>query len=352
MDPLRSSLAASAAAAQTAPPFRTGAAPSPTAASAASGKPAASPGVTEVFLPARGSASAGTSLRYQPMILGAAKVNFADAKAKVDATQDTVALTPVTDEAIPVNWDQAQACPVPAADLEKTGQAGAAYAQLPAAAANAKNYSGWQKDFVTWLYGSQALTLLRSPSLGVLSQAGESERDFRVRLQQSAREQRDEVVARLRQKYAPKAAALQERLRRAQQAKEREAAQAKDRQMQTAISLGTTILGAFVGRKTLGTSTLGRATTAARDVSRSMKEGQDVAQAADTVEAVQKMIADLDAELQAQATALEAKMDPQTETLESIVVKPKKTNISPQLLALAWAPFWVDAGGKATPAWG
>ncbi len=350
MDPVRSSLATSPPAAP--PPLTPVAAPSAMAASAVSGKPSVSPDVTEVFLPARGSAPAGASLRYQPMILGAAKVNFADARAKVDVTQDTVALTPVTDEAIRVDWDQAQACPVPATDLEKTGQTGAAYAQLPAAAGKAKNYAGWQKDFVTWLYGSQTLTLLRSPRLGVLSQAGESDRDFRVRLQQSAREQRDEVVGRLRQKYAPKAAALQERLRRAQQAQEREAAQAKDRQVQTAISLGTTLLGAFVGRKALGTSTLGRATTAARDVSRSMKERQDVAQAADTVEAVQKMITDLDAELQAQAAALETSMDPQTETLESIVVKPKKTNISTQLLALVWAPFWVDTGAQATPAWG
>ncbi len=83
-----------------------------------------------------------------------------------------------------------------------------------------------------------------------------------------------------------------------------------------------------------------------------MKEWQDVAQAADTVEAVQKMITELDAELQAHAAALETSLNPQTETLESIVVKAKKTNISAQLLALAWTPFWVDAGGQSTPAWG
>ncbi len=58
-----------------------------------------------------------------------------------------------------------------------------------------------------------------------------------------------------------------------------------------------------------------------------MKEWQDVAQAADTVEAVQKMITELDAELQAHAAALETSLNPQTETLESIVVKAKKTNI-------------------------
>jgi hypothetical protein len=34
-----------------------------------------------------------------------------------------------------------------------------------------------------------------------------------------------------------------------------------------------------------------------------------------------------------------AKSDPQTEELEKIELKPKKTNVTVQLLALVWAPF-------------
>ena len=46
-----------------------------------------------------------------------------------------------------------------------------------------------------------------------------------------------------------------------------------------------------------------------------------------------------------------AKIDAQNEPLEPIGVKPKKTNISVQLVALAWAPFWRDESGEATAAW-
>ena len=122
--------------------------------------------------------------------------------------------------------------------------------------------------------------------------------------------------------------------------------------MQTAISFGTTLLGAFMGRKRVSTSTLGRATTAARGVSRSMKEGQDIGRAEDTVEALQQRLADLDAEFKQVTAELEARTDPLTEPLETISIKPKKTNIAVQLVALVWAPHWVDEQGVATAGWG
>src|SRR4029079_2001994 len=96
----------------------------------------------------------------------------------------------------------------------------------------AKALDGWRKDFSSWIYRSQRLELFESPSLQIASNPGESERDFRIRLQQFARERRDEAVEKLRQKYAPKIAALEEQQRRAQQSVVREAAQAKNQKLQ------------------------------------------------------------------------------------------------------------------------
>ena len=95
-----------------------------------------------------------------------------------------------------------------------------------------------------------------------MSRPGETEGQFRVRLQESPRAVRDAASEKLRQKYAPRLAALQERIRRAEQAREREAEQATQAELQTAISFGATLLGAFIGRKAVSVSTVGRATTA------------------------------------------------------------------------------------------
>ena len=103
---------------------------------------------------------------------------------------------------------------------------------------------------------------------------------------------------------------------------ERESEQAKQQGIQTAISVGATILGAFLGRKSINVSTIGRATTAARGAGRVLKETQDVGRAKETVAAVDEAIAALDAQFKAEADALGASTDPLTEPLETLALKP------------------------------
>jgi hypothetical protein len=252
---------------------------------------------------------------------------------------------------VPVDWEHTAAVGFTASDLTTAPEGGAGFADLPAAAGKKKSYDAWSKEFGAWLLRSQQVDLLRSPSLKAISKPDESERDFRVRLQQSTRQDRDKAIDALRQKFAPKQAALQERLRRAQQTVARESEQATQQGIQTAISVGATILGAFLGRKTINVGTIGRATTAARGAGRVLKETQDVGRAKESVEAVEQASADLDAQFKAEADALAASTDPLTEALETISLKPTRQNITVRLVALAWAPAWRDPAGAVTPAW-
>src|SRR5438132_5786302 len=162
----------------------------------------------------------------------------------------------MTERVVPVVSQDASQVHLTESDLEKSPSAKALFATLPPEAGKIKNYEVWKRSFAEALYRSQKLELLRSPGLKQISRPGESERDFRIRLQQLAREERDQWAKKLRQKNAPKIAALEERIRRAQQAVDREAAQAKQQKLQTAISFGTTLLGAFMGRKALSASSL------------------------------------------------------------------------------------------------
>jgi len=296
------------------------------------------------------SSASGATLTYKPMVLGAAEVRFSDSRT-LDMTQQVSLLAAVTDGPIALNWDQAATADLPPEDLEQTPGDGARFAPIPAAASKAKNYDAWKKDFAAWIYRNQRLELFESPSLKLASNPGESERDFRVRLQQLAREKRDEMVAKLREKYAPKVAALEEKKRRAEQAVDREAEQAKSQKMQTAISFGATLLGSLFGRKTMSLTNLGRATTAARGVGRSMKESEDVGRAQETVAAVTQQLVELDAKLKEETEALQSSTDPQTETLEKVSLKPTKSNISVKLVTLVWAPYWQDGQGQVTSAW-
>jgi hypothetical protein len=69
--------------------------------------PSIAPEVDQFFAPTLGPQPAGSSLVYLPHLIGVARVGFSDAKAKVDTTQELTFLTPVSDQAIPVRWEDA-----------------------------------------------------------------------------------------------------------------------------------------------------------------------------------------------------------------------------------------------------
>ena len=303
------------------------------------------PEVTQYYIPVRSSGGANETLTYHPMLLGTAEVRYGNSKT-VELTQQLNLLAAFTDGPVSLDWSQAVPLDLPVEDLESEPQAGAQFAEVPPAAMKAKSYASWRKELASWIYRNQRIELLESPTLDIISNPGESERDFRVRLQQVAREQRDEAVEKLRRKYAQKFEVLEDRKRRAEQAVERETEQAKGQKMQTAISFGATLLSSFLGRKRTSMSTIGRATTAVRGVGRSMQEGQDVERAEANVATLSQKLADLEADFQAEARALERSLDPQTELLETVSLKPTKANIAIKVLTLAWAPYRNDK-----PAW-
>ena len=314
-------------------------------------RPMLPPEVPQYFVPLRGRQPEGHALVYQPMVLGVAQVRVVDNKAAVDVTDPLTLLTPLTEGAVPVEWDHATIVDLAVADLERDPAGGAQFATLPAAAGKAKQFDGWKNDLSGWLFRTQKVELFRSPSTKALSMPGEPERDFRVRLQQAGREQRDQQSEVLRKKYSPKIVALQDRIRRAEQMVERQQAESRSSQIQAAISVGATILGAFLGRKAISAGNIGKATTAIRGAGRAMKESKDVSQAEDNVAALQQQLAALEAEFKAEADALAAATDPLTEKLETLSLKPSKSNISIKLVALAWVPHWRDESGTETPAW-
>ena len=350
MDPIRS---AQPGPSPVAPPAGAPAAPAAKgrATPPVSPRPVLPPSVSQFFLPPRAAQPEGGSLHYEPMLLGIGKVYYASAKVGVAAQKEVCLITELSGAASRLDWDEAQEAEIRESDLEKLPHdPDSSYGELPPEASSPKSYVAWGNAFRDWIYRNRKLELFKSPSLGIVSEPGEPERDFRIRLTQGAREKRDQQVERLRQKYAPRIAALQERIRRAEQAVEREKAQATQQKVSTAISFGATLLSALTGRKAVSQSTLGRAATAARGASRTMKEAQDVARAAESVEALSKQLEELQALLDQETAEVKASADPLAEALEPCEVRPKKTDISVSLLSLAWFPYWRDEKGGIAPA--
>jgi DNA-binding ferritin-like protein len=82
-----------------------------------------------------------------------------------------------------------------------------------------------------------------------------------------------------------------------------------------------------------------------------MKESQDIARAKETLETHQQRLDELENEFRAEIEELQGKIDPMTEDLETVILRPAKKDIYVQLVALTWMPHWQSADGSLTPAW-
>jgi hypothetical protein len=305
---------------------------------ASAGGPVLDPAIQQLFVPG--------ATAYAPMLLGVAKVSYSDAKLGLDESKMVTVVTPITDGAVAVDWDRAEVADFTVEYLVKSPPTGATFAGVPAPAAKPKSYATWEKDFTQWVGQSQSIELLalsgveglRSSRAKLVSRPDESERDFKIRTQGEAREARDAAVARVRDKHASKMTTLQDRIRRAEQAVQVQTEQASGAKMGAALSIGTAIFGALLGRKTLSATNINRAGSAASKMGRIGKESQDVSRANETVTALKEQLAELEASMQADIESVTADWDMTNEPFERVLVKPKRGGVSVQLVTLVWVP--------------
>ena len=304
-------------------------------ATAAKHAPVLPPDVPQYFIP---PATITSTISYNPSIIGVADVTYASAKYNITEQRRVVLLTTLDDGPIARDWGTGERLDLDPSVLEGGPRDNATFGEVPKLAASPKSYPIWSKALQKWVATNEVITLFRSASTKQTSRPGESERDFRIRLQVSSREQRDVQVEKLRGKYATKLTGLQERIRKSEQAVTREQAESKQAKMDTMISVGSAVLGALFGRGKVSASTLSKVGTAARGAGRVARQSGDVTRAGETVEALSAQYQAMETVLQGEIDALGTSLDAQSEQLEEIVIKAKAGDVIVPLVALAWNP--------------
>ena len=297
-------------------------------------KPVVPAGVTELYLN-----SPNANATYLPRVLGIARLHFVDKAAGLDVWETRSLIAALDHSETNVDWQGADISGDLQDQLSNEPPANAQYATTPAALLRAQNYRSWQKELVSHLYATATLPIFHCPTVGQAVAPGTSEGDFRAKLSLALREKRDAEIDKLRKKYAPKLATLQDQLRRAEERIERERSDLSQHKMQTAISVGTSILGALLGRKAISVSNAQRVGSAARSAGRLGKESGDVGRAEENREVLQQRLSDLQSELEMEVSRLRGELDPATVPIEQTSVKPRKTDIDVRTVALLWTPL-------------
>jgi hypothetical protein len=310
-------------------------------------RPALSPKIAQRFIPV--GALQGGMIVYRPRLIAGGDVTFTDASLGIDERRPFLFAVAVDDSAADVDWTRAQPIPFTLHDLATEPVNGAQYARCPALLAKPQRFAAWEKTLRRWLRDELVLALWKSTKLAETSRPGESEAQFRIRLQRIANERRDAEIAKLRSRYESKLQTLTARLRRADHALEREQQQAAAQRVDTAVSIGTAVLGALVGRRRVSESSAARIGTAVRKVGRTRKEAADTGRAAENVDAVRQHLAELERSFERDVDALDAAYDAQREQLAPQIIKPKTSGVHIDLIGVGWMPANDSAEVQALP---
>jgi hypothetical protein len=318
--------------------------PAKASAPAAAERPVLPAEAGEAFLPA--TLPGAGRLVYRPALLGTAQLHYVDAKAGVDTWVRALALAPLAEGAPASPWEAAELRDAAAPALSQQPEAGAEFEPLPGEAARPTSYTRWKSALEAHLYRSHPLVLFACGDPPLVSRPGEGEAEFLGRVRAEGRAARDRRLAKLREQQAPKLARLKERIADAEARAERERDQYSEKKLQSAISIGTTLVGALFGRKLASATNMGRAGTAARSVSRAARERGDIARAEEKTEDLRAELAALEAELSSALAEQGAGSEPALRKLE---IAPRKSDLDVERVALVWLPWRRSDGGGAEP---
>ncbi len=300
-------------------------------------RPVVGAGVTEIFVDPAGK---GDDVIYQPHLLRGGVVHFNSSKMGVDGSRTVSLVNPVTEKGI--DWDRQVEVP---GKLDGTAPvAGAGFAELPGFAMNAANYKQVEKDFSEWLYRNERADVFSCPVLKQWAKLGESEADFRARLDHEAREMRDAEIDKLRAAAAKKVGSIESRLRTAEGQLAKQKSESTSAMMNAGVSVLGGVLGAIFGRKSGLGSLGGRSSSSIGKATSAYKQHGDVNQAEAKVEGIQEEIAAVQKELEDGISKITESYDTAALVLETESLKPTRTDVKVETVALLWLPF--DARGE------
>ncbi len=292
--------------------------------------------VAEAFVPPE-TGGAGEVI-WQPALIGAVNVHYANARLQVERWQKLYALVELTAEPETPVWATGTWLKTLAWDLEAPTPTGGRFVPLPPAALRAKSYTTWAKQLASHVYQTRPLAIYKCREPRIVGVAGETRGAFQARLMLAAREARDRAIAKLKTRYDAKLDRLAERIRKAEARLEREGDQYSQRKLQALISVGATVLGGLFGRKA-SSRVLGRATTAVRGIGRAAEQRGDIDRAAESVEAYRSDYTEIEAELQSGLEKVRDAYEAQALEVETVTVRPRKSDTTVERLWVAWMPW-------------
>ncbi len=298
-------------------------------------KPILPAGVTELYGSSAGRD--GHGVHYRPRVYFFARIAYFDSKHDVREESDWfVEIDPPAEGREP-EWHAAHFTPAGERALLTEPAADGTFEVPPPSMQDASSFKTWARSLESWIERNHAMELLESRLLELAAHPGETESEFRTRVNLRAREERDREIEAVQKTFEGRLRKVEDRLQRAEHALARESQQADQAKLSSTIAVGQTILSALLGRKAMSRGTLSRAGTAARSASRIAKEAADVERARERVDRIEDEIAALTDDLETALDDVRARFETE-ETLETIKIRPRASETAVSQAGVLWRP--------------
>ncbi len=323
--------------------------------------PGLAPDVVQVYLPvAMGDGAAvrevnarigaratikGVQLVYEPGVVGAANVNFVISKRNIEYRTERVYLARAGAAALGIDWASAAELDLGMHDLQRTpemtveGQ-GPFFGVVPDTINTARELSSVGKRFSDHIYYNSRMPIALNKRLDLYQRPDESEREFRLRLQQAASEARDEEVEKVEDDYDKKIASAKDKLADEERRLVTKQSDLEGRRQQEVIGTGESVINALlslVKSKRISTAFFSKAATKRRMTAKA-KAAVDEQEA--KVAEAKADIEELEDERRRAADAVTQEWADALDDMTMEELSPRRSDVDVKLVALAWAPYW------------
>lgn len=278
----------------------------------------------------------GEEVKFEPYLLAKGGVGYYDKRRGIDEKESVCWELYLDEDFSDPNWQEASVNEDDSNRYDKTPPIKALFYSLPQTILEARNLKDIEKDFSDYLYRNKQFELYRVDTLNLESQVGESLQSFNIRLHSHLKEQKEQAIEQLKEKFEKEEESLQNKYRRALNKLEKEEEDVSEKKTDTILSFGLTILDAFMGRKTIKRSTTSRAAGAFKKAGSLYREKKDVENAQEEVALIESKMQELGGELQNEIDALSVQYDSSHYEVESLFIKPRRSDIYDIEVTLLW----------------
>ncbi|MFV0480564.1 MAG: ATP-binding protein [Campylobacteraceae bacterium] len=270
--------------------------------------------------------------RLEPVLGVFSKVRFVSTRKGVDKVEG-VCLVQNVSKGVNSNWEIET---ISSNKLLNEQRNGATYEEIVSSLGDDKEVARRLKDAEDFIYRNSKLESFSAPSLKLESTPDESIESFRMKIQTKINELFEVEKQKLKAKFDKESGVLDKKLRDTEHKLMKEEADVKSKALDTAVSFGSTILGALFGRSVKSSTSVTKAASGVKSANRMLKERQDVAK---VKEDIAKINADMDALSQRfsnEANALGEKFKIDNFEVKTDSITPRKTDIFDSEIVLIW----------------